>query len=183
MNKMPESRKVIERALQLDPYSPFAHGSYGLYLLLAHRFDDAITQFRKMLKEKLDFGLAHAGMWTAYHHQGKFQEAFAETKAAFEDVPAITELLDDAYKQDGYPGAMRQLADVLAVQEVTYILPTNIARLYAYAGDKEEALKFLGKAYDDKDSGLVHLKVDPDWDTLRNDPRFLKILKEMDFPN
>jgi len=91
-------------------------------------------------------------------------------------------LLDDAYKQDGYAGALHLFADVMSAQEVTYILPTNIARLYAYAGDKEMALTFLEKAFDDKDSGLVHLQVDPDWDTLREEPRFRDVLRKMNFP-
>ena len=182
MNRMAEARAVIERAQQLDPFSPLAQGQYGLYLLLDRRFDDAITEFNKMLNQKIDFDLAHSGLATAYHHKGMFAEAFRETKAAFEGVPGMTELLDDAYKQDGYAGALHLFADLMSAQDVTYILPTNIARLYAYAGDKDMALTFLEKAFDDKDSGLVHLQVDPDWDTLRKEPRFMEVLRKMSFP-
>jgi len=183
MNRLAEARPVIERAIELDPYNPFAHGSYGIYLLLDRRFEDAIAQFRKMLKEKMDFEIAHPGLATAYHHMGKLPEAFAETKAAFEAFPEITEILDDAYKKEGYEGAMRQLAVILEiVKEQEYFPPTNIAKYYAYAGDKDKAIEYLQKAYEDKDSGIVHIQVDPDWDTLRSDPRFQSLLTQMNFP-
>src|SRR4030095_1760619 len=171
MDRLPEARVVIERAVELDPYNPFAHASYGIYLLLHRRYEDAIAQFRKMLKEKLDFEIAHPGLGTAYHHLGKLPEAFAETKATFEAFPDITKILDDAYKQEGYEGAMRQLAQILEfVKGQEYFPPTNIAKYYAYAGDKDKAIEYLQEAYEDRDSGIVHIQVDPDWDTLRSDP-------------
>jgi serine/threonine-protein kinase len=183
MNRLPEARPVIERAIELDPYNPFAHGSYGIYLLLDRRFEDAIAQFRKMLKEKMDFEIAHPGLATAYHHLGKLPEAFTETKAMFEAFPEITELLDDTYKKEGYEGAMRHVAQILeAVKEQEYFPPTNIAKYYAYAGDKDKAIEYLQKAYEDRDSGIVHIQVDPDWDTLRSDPRFVALLTQMNFP-
>jgi len=55
-------------------------------------------------------------------------------------------------------------------------------QLYAFAGDKERALDWLEKAYDERDSQLVHLGVLPDWDILRGDPRFQALLHRMNYP-
>jgi tetratricopeptide (TPR) repeat protein len=186
MNKMPEARAVIERALELDPYNPFAHGSYGIYFILDRKWDDAIAQFRKMLKENMDFELAHPGLATAYHHQGKTAEAFAETKAMIEAIPGgpeIAQLLDKTYREESYESAMHLLGDLLSLAATEdYFPPTNIAKYYVYGKDKDKAFEYLEKAFEDQDSGLVHLLVDPDWDTLRTDPRFETLVKKMGFP-
>jgi hypothetical protein len=48
-------------------------------------------------------------------------------------------------------------------------------------GDKEEALALLERAYAERDFGLRYLKTDPDWDPLRSDPRFQRLLRQLNF--
>jgi len=57
-----------------------------------------------------------------------------------------------------------------------------VARLYAHAGDKEQVLRWLQKAYDQRETPLMHLDVAWDWDFLRDDPRFKDLLRRMNFP-
>jgi uncharacterized protein YpiB (UPF0302 family) len=54
--------------------------------------------------------------------------------------------------------------------------------MYASAGDKDLAEQWLEKAYQDGDSTMVYLKVDPSFDMLRDDPRFQALLRKMNFP-
>jgi tetratricopeptide (TPR) repeat protein len=54
--------------------------------------------------------------------------------------------------------------------------PFDSARLYAKLGNRDEALKLLEKAYKINDGDFGWLKVDPDWDNLRDDPRFAELL-------
>jgi tetratricopeptide (TPR) repeat protein len=184
MKRMPEAGAVIERCLELDPYNAFAQGSYGLYLIVAQRFDDAITQFHELLRKKMDFGLAHLALWTAYHHKGMFKEALDEAKATFEGDDEMLEILDEGYKESGYKGAMRRSAELQQSRSrLTYTLPTIIARSYVYAGENDKAMEFLKMAFDDHDSGLVLMQTDPDWTPLRNNPRFQALMKEMKFPD
>jgi len=46
-------------------------------------------------------------------------------------------------------------------------------------GEKDEAFAWLEKAYQDRDMRLCRLKVDPRWDSMRSDPRFIEILKRI----
>jgi TolB-like protein len=182
MNRMPEAEAAIQRCLEADPSNPLARASYGLYLLIARRFDEAIPQFRKMIDDKVDFGLAHNALWTAYHHKGMFREALDEAKAVSEGDDEMLEALANGYKENGYKGAMRRYAELTTSRSrIYYTLPTGIARVYAYAGENERALDFLEMAYEDKDSGLVMMQTDPDWSPLRNTPRFQALLKRMNF--
>lgn len=54
-----------------------------------------------------------------------------------------------------------------------------IAWVYAGLGEKDQAFKWLEKAYEERDSSMVYLKVDPKLDSLRSDPRFADLLRRV----
>jgi hypothetical protein len=56
-----------------------------------------------------------------------------------------------------------------------------MARIYAELGQRDEAFKWLEKAFDNKETDLVYLKVSPIWDKLRDDPRFAEMLRRLGF--
>ena len=60
-----------------------------------------------------------------------------------------------------------------------YVPLTNIARIYAGIGEKQKVLDLLEKAVDDRDTGLTFLKVVPQWDALRQEPRFKALLERI----
>ena len=49
-------------------------------------------------------------------------------------------------------------------------------------GDNEGAIVSLEKAYAAHDLRLQFLKVDPDYDSLRNDPRFIDLMRRVGLP-
>ena len=51
--------------------------------------------------------------------------------------------------------------------------------VYAGLGDKDEAFEWLEKGYDEQHSYLSHLKVAPEWDNLRSDPRYHALLMKI----
>ncbi len=66
---------------------------------------------------------------------------------------------------------MRLAAEKLAARsKLTYVQPTRIAELYLSAGEKDRALDWLEKAYEERDSHLVYIKVVSRWDPLRDAP-------------
>jgi len=60
-------------------------------------------------------------------------------------------------------------------------LPHHMALMYTGLGDKDQAFEWLEKAYEDRIEMLIFLKVDPNWDSLRADPRFSALLAKMGF--
>ena len=181
MRRWDEARAQTERALELDPYNSFFQWISGFELLCQRRYDEAITQIRKSLP---DVPTAHWGLWTAFQAKRMYEEALAEAKGflslAAPGVPEAAEALDRGYAEAGYPGAMRRAAETLAERShVIYLKPLFIAELYACAGEKDQAVRWLEKAYEERIVEMVYLNVHPAWDILRDDPRFQDLRRRM----
>ena len=73
--------------------------------------------------------------------------------------------------------AQRILDQMKSTKE--YVSPIDMIHLYLSLGDREQAFKWLQKAYEERDGQLGFLKVDPYMDSLRSDPRFQDLLRRV----
>ncbi|HVP51801.1 MAG TPA: protein kinase, partial [Terriglobales bacterium] len=177
-----EWRVHIERALELDPLNFFFQCFYGWHLLYLRRYDEAIAELRKALRTEPNLPPAHLRLWGAFYAKGMYEEAVGAAKAFFAVLgdKEIVQALQSGYAAAGYSGAMRAAAETLSQRShLTYVQPTQIARLYAHAGDKDHALQWLEKAFEEQLPAMVHLGVDLDWEILRDDPRFQDLLRRL----
>lgn len=87
------------------------------------------------------------------------------------------------YSKSGYRGAMKRYAELQEEQSKRhYIDPALIAGAYAAIGEKDKAFAWLEKAFAEKSSWLLYLKVDPTFASLRSDPRYGDLLHRMGLP-
>jgi serine/threonine-protein kinase len=173
----------VERALELDPLNFFFRCFFGWHLLYLRRYDEAIAELRKTLRTEPNYPPAHLRLWGAFCEKGMHKEAVAEAKMFFEVLGdnEVAQAVERGYTASGYPGAMRLAAETLAERSQRgYVPPTQIARLYAHAGDRDHALQWLEKAYEERLPAMVHLGVDLDWNTLRGEPRFQDLMRRLD---
>lgn len=180
-----EARPHIERALELDPFESFFRYVYGVHLMFARRYDDAIVQVRQVLRTAPNFHMAQGDLWNLFHEKGMYEEALAEARKYFAllGYSEVAEALDRGYAQGGYRGAMRLAAETLAARSrTTFITPLQIAGLYARAGENDRAFEWLERAIEGRDRNMVLLSVHPRWDPLRPDPRFQNLLRRMNLP-
>jgi hypothetical protein len=95
----------------------------------------------------------------------------------------VSDILERGYYDAGYQGAMNLTAGKMGENSNQIsIRAIWIARFYAYAGKKNPALKWLRMAFEERDPFLVNLGVSRDWDSLRGEPRFQDLLRQMNFP-
>ena len=184
MNRPDEAMAQFKRALELDPLNYLAQQFYGGLLLQMHRYDDAITQFKKTLRTEPGFNVAHERLWVAYHQMGLDEEAIPEAKTYFinQDMKEVADAIDKGYRDGGYPDAMRQAA--VALEECAkkvHVLASRIALIYAHAEEIDSAIEWLEKAYTSREPLMVYLNNDFQWDPLRSDPRFQKIISRLNF--
>jgi len=171
-----------ERARQLDPLSPIIATDHAAILYFSRRYDDAIAQSRTALEMDPKSGRAQGIIGYSLVQKGKFQEALTEMDQP--DNP----LWNWAWKAYIYGRWHRatQAGDALArFEQVASRERSDLtfARLMAYVGtDNEQAITVLQKAYSDHSNTLTAIKVDPNYDPLRNDPRFQELIRRLGLP-
>jgi tetratricopeptide (TPR) repeat protein len=185
MRRPKEAMAQVKRALELDPLNALFMALYGMDLMYARRYDDAITLLRDTLKTSPNDPVALSTLRSAYHMKHMYKEALDVWKASYaaKGDHEAEEALARGFAEDGYQGALQRAAETLAARSrTTYVTPWQIATLYTRAGKNNEALKWLEKAYEAHDPNMPYLGVDPIFDILRADPRFQDLLRRMKLP-
>lgn len=182
MQRSKEWAPEMRRVLALDPLNPFFQCFYGWHLVYLKRYDEAITQMRKAVAAEPGFSSAHMGLWGAFYKKGMYEEALAEADlfyAALNDHD-VEDALRRGQAEGGYRRAMHNGAEVLARRaRQSYVPGVRIARLYAHAGEKDQAIGWLQKANEQREPVLIHHNVAWDWDALRGDSRFQDLLRRV----
>ena len=112
-----------------------------------------------------------------------YEQAIAELEKRDEEGRREAPLLDNAYRAGGGQGYWQKSLELTMDRaKREYIAPTGFARIYARLGNKTRALEWLEKAYRERDTFLVNLKVDPDYDSLRSDPHFADLVRRIGLP-
>ena len=89
-------------------------------------------------------------------------------------------LLGYAYAISGdQPKAEQILRELEEMAKHQYVSSTAFAMIYLGLSENEKALDWLEKSYDDQESACWYLKIDPIYDSVRNEPRFQALLKQI----
>ena len=187
----------MEKAKELDPFSIIINTELGCPYLYSRRYDRAIEYFTEALEMDSNFPFAHFALAEAYDRTGRFNEALAEHEKAIDlahrgqafdlaggDAPrawyALTGPLQNAY------GALRgpiywqgRLESAKKLYEQGNATATGLAEIYSILGDKEQALAWLAKAYEESDDFLVFINIQPQFDKLHSDSRFQALVNKI----
>ena len=188
MGRHQEASEEIRRAKELDPVSLIISVNVGNQLLFARQYDRAIEEYQKTLEMDSSFVDAWIFLGWAYIVKGMPREAVTQVQKARallgeNVVPGVVASLAVAYAAAGERGkAQEALTELKQLSQRRYVPPFEFATAYLGLGDKERALAYLEKAYEERSGLLTYLKVDPSYDPLRSDPRFQSLLRRMNFP-
>jgi len=128
------------------------------------------------------FAPAHEVLWSANFRLGKYEEAFSHAVRGLAD-PEVVEVLQEAYPETGYAGAMRRAAEMLVARsQQQYVSPMQVALLFAHAGDSPQVLEWLNRAVDLHDTQIVYAPMRPDFEELWDQPGFLEVMRRINLP-
>lgn len=182
-----DALKEIEKALELDPLSVATAGDAGTFYLYAGLYDKAIQHLKDALEldPKNSFYLDNLGL--THIQKGMIEDGLEEVKRAGEvsGSPSYPDLAY-AYIKAGRPEEARELlARVLQLSDGGRRLATigggsvAIGGVYAVLGEKDRAVEWLERAYEERSGYLPNIATDFVFDSLRDDPRFHSLLKRM----
>jgi serine/threonine protein kinase/tetratricopeptide (TPR) repeat protein len=181
----------IRRAQELDPLSVIIGASAGWILLHARMYEKAIAQFRKALELDSLCAPAHSGLGEIYEMQRKNEEALAEylrlasvTGGSFATLRgAIADpvaRLRSAYRSSGWHGYWNeQLSQLEDLARTMYISSFHIASACARLKRKDDAFRWLQRAYQERSTNLLFGMVDPNMENLKDDPRYGILMKRI----
>jgi eukaryotic-like serine/threonine-protein kinase len=183
MGRTEEGLDHNRRAVALDPVSLEITGLLGWDLYFARHYDDAVAETRKAIDLEPELGFGYSTLGQVYAQQGRFAEAIAAQQKSQEGVVSPTAELARVYALAGRAAEARQgLAELRAGAKRQYVPKYLIAIVYAALGDKGQAVAQLEQAYQDRSQWMAFLKVDPEMDSLRSDPRFQDVMRRLHFP-
>jgi len=187
-----EAIEEMERARRLDPLSPFTVGIAGNVYFAARKYDDAIRALQFTLEIDPNYRMAHARMAWSWEMKGEYQKAIDELRAANVQQGSDSgggernfRRIEDAYVARGVSGYLREsLAIILEGRKPGDHYDTDaIAGFYARLGETDKALDWLEEGYAVHDPFVFFwIAVHPAYDSLRSQPRFQKLLRDLKLP-
>jgi Flp pilus assembly protein TadD len=180
--RMEEALAWARRARDLDPLGTSGH-TIAWTLFNAHRYDEAISEFRDVLTVRPDdrlplwpLGWALIGNHQAEKAIPELEEAISVTNRS----PGVISALIWAYAHAGRRAdALRLLGELKKRQQTGYVPAGAFVHAYLGLGDNDEVFAWFERAYEEQSNILIYIKVFPLYDPLRGDPRFQDLVRRV----
>jgi serine/threonine-protein kinase len=177
--RLEEALALMQQAVAIDPLSADLHNELGTLDLGVGQYSKAEAAATRALELAPEHGRAARTLGFALLLQRRLPEARAAFRRSTNGVFRIMGegMVDHA--QGDQAAARRSMERLLGfpggIDQASY----QVAQAYAWRGDQDRAFEWLGKAVDEHDGGLVHLRVDPLMRPLRADPRYAALLRRL----
>ena len=179
----------LERARELDPLSIQVSFFLAAESYFARDFDRAIEQLHKTISMDPNNAFAYDLLGAVFHQKKMPPQVFAahEKANSLEGIFSDAEMAEmrNAYETAGLSAYFRKENELRQerLAQGKYQSPLNIALNYAFAGDEAESLEWLERAIDERTPWLPELKIDPMWDAVRSQPRFVALMEKIGVEN
>lgn len=181
-----EARAQAVQARQLDPLSYVATTHFAVVAFFSGEDDEAIALVRDLLKVA-DTAPAHGLLGMALEVKQNYPAAIAEYQAGLRLVPNhsyIKGMLGHAYAMSGRrEEAISLLKNANLSFEEGGLSDLKLAYIYMGLGDRENVLEHLERDFQQRDTELPYINVDPIFNPVRREPRFVILLQRMGLSN
>jgi tetratricopeptide (TPR) repeat protein len=187
MDRTEESLAESRRALECDPLGLVLNMHMGWHLHYSREHQKAAEQCGKTLELDPTFIPAHMFLGQALEESGAFTQAIASFEQCVElsrrHPPYLAEL-GHAFAVAGRSAdALKVLDELKEMSSRRYVGARGIAEIYLGLGQVDEAFGWLEQAFTQRNGWLMHIRENPRYDRLRSDPRYLDLVRRMNFPD
>lgn len=183
MERLEEAMAHLEYAQELDPLSLTIPISLGAMFCQAGQPERGVEQFQKALELEPNFYLAHWNLGLLLEQQSmpdKAVAAFQLARAFSGDAPFLLAAVGHAYGLSGKRDeANNLLKELEKISRWRFVSPWNMGTIHLGLGEVDRALACLEKAYQERCSDLIWLKMDPRTKPLHTDRRFRSLLSRL----
>ncbi|UCD37960.1 MAG: tetratricopeptide repeat protein [Fidelibacterota bacterium] len=183
MGRIQEAATEAWQAYESDPQSRIINVLLGWTYYYSYDYGKAISHYRKTLKLDPDFIAARLYLGLALAQESLTDQAVEELQKAMKmcgSSELITTLIGHAYAMAGQRERAEEIvSELLKDSPGRYVPAYYIAAIYADLFERDQAMMWLEKAYEARESWMPFLAVDPIWYSLRSDPAFVALLKKM----
>jgi adenylate cyclase len=181
--KISQAMQEISIAAELDPISTAILKDQGMSYYYTREYDKALANADKTLELDPEFSTAYRLRSLVYHAKEMYNEAIAENErwGKLTGNPTKTKLaLANIYASAG----RKEEALTLVTETLNnYTLGGNdyrsMAHIYTALGDYDEAFKWLDLSLARREESLCNIKIDPKWDPLRDDQRYIELVRKV----
>ncbi len=183
MGRPEEAIASAAQGLERDPLSPVVRSSYGMILYLGRQYDRASEMLVNAIETTPEHFLPHLRLGLVRIQQKQFPEAIQQLKIATRLAEESTETqaaLAMAYAASGdRANATRITRKLENLRGRRYVLPYNIAKIYAAGNDRARAFDWLETAYEGGNPDLIELNSEPIFDCLRTDRHLAHLMRRI----
>jgi TolB-like protein/class 3 adenylate cyclase/Flp pilus assembly protein TadD len=178
--ELEEAVNEIQEAERLDPLSPPICFVAVAWYLSADRIEDALNAGQRSVQLDPNYVYFDPPLADAYRAKGDFKQAVAlyEKGQAATHYPSVG--LAITYARMGRPEDARRILDQLIEKSrQQYVAADSIAAVYVALGEKDEALRWLDRAFEEHSGSFYSYMFRPEFRALRSDPRFADLLRRI----
>jgi len=178
-----ESLAEIKKASELEPTSLIIQSDLASVYRYMGQFDEALKIDRRTVEMDPNYAQSRFGTAHALSRLGDHDGAVREISKGIELSGGSTRMksvLGIVQARAGNKEEAQKIIDGLVANSAKeHVTPEDIAMIYSVMGDKDRAFEWLERAYAERSCWLYELNVDPDWEPIRDDPRFHDLVKRI----
>jgi len=179
LGRLDEAENQGRQAVELDPLASAPKNNLARILWYEGKLDEADAVARKAAELQPNSASSRRWQVLVAIQRGDKETALREAQLEPDESYRRFELAVAQYARGDRTAADAALADLIAHDQG---LDYQVAQVYAVRGEREKAFEWLQIAFDNHDTGMLALLVDPLLNDLRDDPRYKNLIARMAFP-
>jgi len=183
VGRLDEALDELRIAQSIDPVSSIVARDLAVVHFYRRDFDTALEQCDHTIELNPHFAPAYWILGVIQGHRREFDESAAAFQRAIQLAPRASRMHGALGRVFALSGRRKMAIDVLRTLEANakqgYVSPMEFAWIHVALGDLDLGFKWLAKASDERAFDLIHMKVDPRFDPLREDRRFHAIARQV----